>query len=165
MELLLVSPLRPIQIIIGKVIPYVLLAFIDSCIILGMGKFVFGVPIEGNIVLLLVESLLYITMALSLGILISSITNSQQVAMTLSLVALMLPTILLSGFILPVENMPVILQVLCYLIPPKYFITIIKDIMLKGNGFVYVWKETLILVLFTVTFIIMSIKKFKIRLA
>lgn len=165
MELLLVSPLRPIQIIIGKVIPYVVLAFIDSCIILGMGKFVFDVPIEGNIVLLLAESLLYITMALSLGILISSITNSQQVAMTLSLVALMLPTILLSGFIFPVENMPVILQVLCYLMPPKYFITIIKDIMLKGNGFIYVWKETLILALFTVVFILTSIKKFKIRLA
>ncbi|TRZ76699.1 MAG: ABC transporter permease [Bacteroidetes bacterium] len=165
MELLLVSPLRPIQIIIGKVIPYVVLAFIDSCIILGMGKFVFGVPIQGNVILLLAESLLYITMALSLGILISSITNSQQIAMTISLMALMLPTILLSGFIFPVENMPVILQVICYLMPPKYFITIIKDIMLKGNGFIYVWKETLILALFTVAFIMMSIKKFKIRLA
>jgi ABC-2 type transport system permease protein len=130
-----------------------------------MGKFVFGVPIEGNIVLLLAESLLYLTMALSLGILISSITNSQQVAMSLSLVALMLPTILLSGFIFPVENMPVILQVLCYLMPPKYFITIIKDIMLKGNGFIYIWKETLILALLTVVFILTSIKKFKIRLA
>ena len=164
MELLLVSPLRPIQIIIGKVIPYVLLAFIDACIILGMGKFVFGVPIEGSLILLLAESLLYITMALSLGILISSITNSQQVAMTISLVALMLPTILLSGFIYPVENMPGILQVLCYLMPPKYFITIIKDIMLKGNSFIFVWKETLILMSFTLAFIMISIKKFNIRL-
>jgi ABC-2 type transport system permease protein len=165
MELLLVSPLRPIQIIIGKVLPYVLLSFIDACIILGMGKFVFGVPIQGNVILLLAESLLYISMALSLGILISSITNSQQVAMTISLLALMLPTILLSGFIFPVENMPVVLQVICHAMPPKYFITIIKDIMLKGNGFVFVWKETLILALFTLTFIMMSIKKFKIRLA
>jgi len=164
MELLLVSPLRPIQIIIGKVIPYVVLSFIDACIILGMGKFVFGVPIEGNLLLLLTECLLYITMALSLGILISSITNSQQVAMTISLMALMLPTILLSGFIFPVENMPVILQVLCHLMPPKYFITIIKDIMLKGNGIIYVWKETLILVFFTIVFIMISIKKFNIRL-
>ena len=165
MELLLVSPLRPIQIIIGKVIPYVVLAFIDSCIILGMGNFVFGVPVQGNIILLLAECLLYISMALSLGILISSITSSQQVAMTISLMALMLPTILLSGFIFPVENMPVILQGLCYIMPPKYFITIIKDIMLKGNGFIYVWKETLILVLFTSAFIMISIRKFKIRLA
>ena len=165
MELLLVSPLRPFQIILGKVIPYVLLAFIDACIILGMGNFVFGVPIQGNIILLLAESLLYITMALSLGILISSITNSQQVAMTISLMALMLPTILLSGFIYPVENMPVILQAFCYVMPPKYFITIIKDIMLKGNGFTYIWKETLILFSFTMLFIMLSIKKFKIRLA
>ena len=158
MELLLVSPLRPIQIIIGKVIPYVLLAFIDSCIILGMGNFVFGVPIQGSVILLLAESLLYITMALSLGILISSITNSQQVAMTLSLVALMLPTILLSGFIFPIENMPVILQGLCQIMPPKYFIIIIKSIMLKGNGFIYIWKETGILILFTLAFIMISVK-------
>jgi ABC-2 type transport system permease protein len=165
MELLLVSPLRPIQIIIGKVIPYVVLSFLDACIILVMGKFVFGVPIEGSVILLLAESLLYITMALSLGILISSITDSQQVAMTISLIALMLPTILLSGFIFPVENMPVVLQVLCHAMPPKYFISIIKDIMLKGNGIIYVWKETLILASFTVFFILVSIRKFKVRLA
>jgi ABC-2 type transport system permease protein len=165
MELLLVSPLRPIQIIIGKVLPYVLLAFVDACIILLMGKFVFGVPVQGSVVLLLAESLLFITMALSLGILISSITNSQQVAMTLSLVALMLPTILLSGFIFPIENMPWILQWLCSIMPPRYFITIIKAIMLKGNSFIFIWKETLILAGFTVLFILLSVKKFKIRLA
>jgi len=84
--------------------------------------------------LLLLESFLFITMALSLGILISSITSSQQVAMLISLVVLMLPTILLSGFIFPVENMPWILQILCYCMPPKYYITIIKSIMLQGNG-------------------------------
>jgi ABC-2 type transport system permease protein len=165
MELLLASPLRPIQIIVGKVIPYVLLAFIDSCIILAMGKFVFGVPIAGSVVLLLAECLLFITMALSLGILISCLTSSQQLAMTVSLVALMLPTIMLSGFIFPVENMPWIMQALCQIIPPKYFITIIKSIMLKGNGFQYIWKETLVLVLFTLFFIFLSVKKFKIRLA
>ena len=104
-------------------------------------------------------------MALSLGILISSLTNSQQIAMTVSLVALMLPTILLSGFIFPTENMPVILQWLSRLIPPRYYITIVKSIMLKGNGFSYIWMETLILVGFTLVFIMLSIKKFKIRLA
>lgn len=165
MELLLVSPLRPVQIIIGKVVPYVLLAFIDALIIIFIGKYVFGVPVLGNLFLLLAESFLFITVALSLGILISSITNSQQVAMTISLVALMLPTILLSGFIFPVENMPVILQWLCHMMPPKYFITIIKNIMLKGTGFDYIWKETLILMGFTAFFIILSIKKFKVRLA
>jgi ABC-2 type transport system permease protein len=165
MELLLVSPLRPAQIIIGKVFPYVFLAFLDACIILLLGNTIFGVPIRGSITLLLAESFLYITMALSLGILISTITSSQQVAMMISLVALMLPTILLSGFIFPVENMPAILQVLCHMMPPKYYITIIKSIMLQGNGFLYVWRETLILLGFTLFFLMLSIKKFNIRLA
>lgn len=165
MELLLVSPLRPVQIIVGKVVPYVFLAFIDACIIIFMGKYVFGVPVLGNLFLLLAESFLFITLALSLGILISSITNSQQIAMTISLVALMLPTILLSGFIFPIENMPIILQWLCHMMPPKYFITIIKSIMLKGNGFAYIWRETFILIGFIAIFIMLSIKKFKVRLA
>ncbi len=165
MELLLVSPLKPFQIIIGKVFPYVFLAFIDACIIIIIGNTVFGVPVVGNVALLLFESFLYICMALSLGILISTITSSQQIAMMLSLVALMLPTILLSGFIFPVENMPVALQWFCRLMPPKYFITIIKSIMLKGNGFSYIVFETAIMAGFTAFFILLSIKKFKVRLA
>ncbi|MDP1623461.1 MAG: ABC transporter permease [Bacteroidales bacterium] len=164
MELLLVSPLRPSQIIVGKVFPYVFLAFIDAVIILVLGRFIFGMPILGSISLLLLESFLFICMALSLGILISNITSSQQVAMMISLVALMLPTILLSGFIFPVENMPVIMQVLCHAMPPKYYITIIKSIMLQGNGIEYVWKETIILIGFTAVFLAISIKKFKRRL-
>ncbi|MEI6683999.1 MAG: ABC transporter permease [Bacteroidota bacterium] len=164
MELLLVSPLRPTQIIIGKVFPYVFLSFLDACIILGLGNAVFGVPIRGSILLLLMESFLYITMALSLGILISSITSSQQVAMLVSLVVLMLPTIILSGFIFPVENMPWILQVFCHIMPPKYYITIIKSIMLQGNGIRYVWRETLILIGFTSLFLTLSVKKFNVRL-
>ncbi|MCK9219522.1 MAG: ABC transporter permease [Bacteroidales bacterium] len=165
MELLLVSPLKPIQIIIGKVFPYVFLAFLDACIIIILGNTVFGVPVVGSVALLLLESLLFICMALSLGILISTTTSSQQIAMMLSLVALMLPTILLSGFIFPVENMPLILQWLCYFMPPKYFITIIKSIMLQGNGFRYIVFETGILVGFTLLFILLSVKKFKVRLS
>lgn len=165
MELLLVSPLKPVQIIIGKVFPYVFLAFINACIILLLGNTVFGVPVQGSILLLLFESFLYICMALSLGILISSVTSSQQIAMMISLVALMLPTLLLSGFIFPVENMPWILQVFCYAMPPKYFITIIKSIMLKGAGIMYVWHETLVLVGFTFFFLLLSIKKFNVRLS
>jgi ABC-2 type transport system permease protein len=165
MELLLVSPLRPSQIIVGKVFPYVFLAFFDACIILVLGNLVFGMPIAGSISLLLLESFLYICMALSLGIMISNITSSQQIAMMISLVVLMLPTILLSGFIFPVENMPVIMQVLCHLMPPKYYITIIKSIMLQGNGIEYVWRETLILVGFTTFFLALSIKKFNTRLS
>jgi ABC-2 type transport system permease protein len=164
MEVLLVSPLKPIQIIIGKVIPYMLFAFIDVIIILLIAVTVFHVDIQGNIALLLGECLLYIFLSLSLGILISSITSSQQIAMMASMLALMLPTILLSGFIFPIENMPLPLQWLCQILPPKWFITILKSIMLKGNGILYIWKETLILVSMTVLFIGISVKKFKIRL-
>jgi ABC-2 type transport system permease protein len=164
MEILLVSPLKPAQIIVGKVAPYFVLSFINAISILAIGYFVFGVPIRGNLILLLSESMLFILLALSLGILISTIAKNQQVAMMMSMFALMLPTMLLSGFIFPIENMPVILQWFCQIMPPKWFIIIIKNIMLKGTGFEYVWKETLVLCGMTLFFIAMSIKKFKIRL-
>jgi ABC-2 type transport system permease protein len=164
MEVLLVSPLKPIQIIIGKVMPYIAMSFINACIILLMGYFVFDLPVQGNIALLLAECLLFTIMALSLGILISTVTESQQIAMMLSMMALMLPTMLLSGFIYPIENMPVVLQWLCQIMPPKYFIIILKNIMLKGVGLQYVWKETLILMGMTAILLMVASKKFKVRL-
>lgn len=164
MEVLLVSPLKPAQIIIGKVIPYVAIAFVNAATIIALGYFVFGMPIKGSLFLLLLESLLFITLALSLGILISTMAKNQQMAMFISLFALMLPTLLLSGFIFPIENMPIILQYIAHIMPPKYFIIIIKNIMLKGTGFMFIWKETLILIGMTLFFIAVSVKKFKIRL-
>ena len=164
MEAILVSPLKPIQIIAGKVTPYVALSFINAVVIILLGFFVFNVPVQGSIILLLAESILYISLALSLGILISTVSKTQQVAMFISMIVLMLPTILLSGFIFPIENMPKILQWLSYIMPPRWFIVIIKNIMLKGTGFLYVWKETAILSGMTLFFFIMSVRKFKIRL-
>ncbi len=164
MEALLVSPAKPIQIIIGKVAPYVLLSFINLIVILLMANFIFGMPIQGSIPLLLAESILFIIMSLALGILISTVSKTQQQAMLLSMFALLLPTILLSGFIFPVENMPVILQWLSTVMPSRWFIIIIKNIMLKGVGIAYFWKETLIILGMTLFFIGMSIKKFKLRL-
>ena len=164
MEILLASPLSPVQIILGKVTPYLLLSFINAVVIITLGVTVFNIPIVGNLSLLLGECMLFILLALSLGILISTLTSSQQVAMMLSMFALMLPTILLSGFIFPIDNMPYALQALSQIIPPKWFIIIIKNIMLKGAGFFSVWKETLILVLMTLFFLVLSIKKFKYRL-
>jgi len=152
MEVLLVSPLKPIQIIIGKVIPYIAISFTNAITIILLAYFVFGLPVNGSIVLLLAETILFILLALSLGILISTIAKSQQVAMFISMFALMLPTMLLSGFIYPIENMPEVLQWLCHIMPPKYFITIIKNIMIKGTGFMFVWKETLILTVMTLLF-------------
>ena len=164
MEILLVSPLKPAQIIIGKVMPYVLLSFINAVVIILLGTYVFGMPVQGSIVLLLAENVLFILLALSLGILISTTTDNQQSAMMKSMFGLLLPTILLSGFIYPVENMPRILQFFANLMPPRWFIIIIKNIMLKGTSFAYVWKETLIIAGFTVFFLVVSIKKFQIRL-
>lgn len=164
MEVLLVSPLHPFQIVVGKVIPYLLLSFINAVTILVMGYFIFKVPFEGNLVLLLAESMLFLLLALSLGIFISTVSKNQQIAMMMSMFALMLPTILLSGFIFPIENMPEALQYFSLIMPPRWFNTIIKAIMLKGLGLAYIWKETLILVGMTIFFIALSIRKFKIRL-
>jgi ABC-2 type transport system permease protein len=164
MEVLLVSPMRPLQIIAGKVIPYVLLAFINAVTILLLSYFVLGMPVKGSLLLLLAESLLFIVMALSLGIFISTVSNSQQMAMMLSMFALMLPTILLSGFIFPIENMPLPLQILSNIMPPRWFIIIVKSIMIKGLGIQYIWKETLIIAGMALFFIALSVKKFKVRL-
>ena len=164
MEVLLVSPLHPFQIVVGKVVPYLLLSFINAVTILVMGYFIFEVPFEGNLVLLLAESMLFLLLALSLGIFISTVSKNQQVAMMMSMFALMLPTILLSGFIFPIANMPDALQYFSLIMPPRWFNTIVKAIMLKGLGLEYIWKETLILLGMTILFIALSIRKFKIRL-
>ncbi len=164
MEILLVSPLKPIHIILGKVAPYLLLSIVNAIVILFIGHFVFGVPIIGSPILLMAETILFIMMALCLGILISTAAKNQMVAMFISMVALMLPTILLSGFIFQIDNMPLPLQYLSNIMPARWFIQILRDIMLKGSGFIFIWKETAILTGMMVFFIAVSVKKFKIRL-
>jgi len=164
MEILLVSPLKPFQVIIGKVFPYIFLSVINAIIIVLLSIFVFNVPVEGSIFLLAIESVLFIITSLALGILISTISATQQTAMMISLMGLMLPTILLSGFIFPISSMPVPLQVISNIIPAKWFIIIVKGIMLKGIGIGYILKETLILFIMTLLFIGISVKKYKIRL-
>jgi len=165
MEVLLVSPLKPFQIIVGKVIPYVLLSCVNAIIILLLSFFVLGMPVQGSLLLLMAETILFIFMSLSMGIFISTVSQTQQIAMMMSMFALMLPTILLSGFIFPIENMPVVLQYISMIMPSRWFIIIIKGIMLKGSDITYLWKETLILVGLIAFFIMMSVKKFKVRLA
>lgn len=164
MEILLISPLQPIQIILGKVVPYLALAFLNSVVILGVGYFIFHVPVQGSVVLLFSLCLIFILLALSLGITISTIVKTQQAAMIVSLVGLMLPTILLSGFIFPIENMPKVLQLLSILMPPRWFLSALKDVMLKGVGLEYIWKEILILLAMMTGFIFISVRKFKVRL-
>lgn len=164
MEILLVSPLRPIQIILGKVIPYMALALIDSIFIIGVGYFIFKVPVNGSLILLFGLCFLFILVALTLGIMISTMVKTQQSAMLISMVGLMLPTILLSGFIYPIENMPLILQWLSAIMPPRWFLLALKDVMLKGTGLFYIWKEVLFLLIILGVLIAISVKKFKIRL-
>lgn len=163
-EILYVSPLKPVTIIIGKVVPFAILSIINTIIILGAAYLIFSVPVNGSIFLLLAESMLFIMTSLGLGVLISTVSDTQQTALMLSLFGLMLPTILLSGFIFPISSMPIPLQIISNVIPAKWFLIIIKGIMLKGVGLAYFWKETLVLLGMTMFFIVLSIKKYKIRL-
>jgi ABC-2 type transport system permease protein len=164
MEVLLVSPLKPLHIILGKVTPYFFLSLIDLVIILLLSWFVFDLPVQGSIILLLFVSTIYILLALTLGILISIVSKTMQQAIFISLVGMMLPSVLLSGFIFPIEYMPKIYHYVTLIMPPRWFVTIIKSIMVKGTGLQYIWKETLILTAMLVFLVVLSARKFKNRL-
>jgi ABC-2 type transport system permease protein len=164
MEALLASPLRPWQIIVGKVTPYLVLGFLGALFVILEANVVFQVPVRGSVVLLLAEALLFILVSLALGMLISSRTSSQRVAMMAALVGTMLPTMLLSGFIFPVESMPVVLQWLSNIVPAKWFVLIARSIMLKGVGIAYLWQETLILLAMAVLLLRVSTRSFHVRL-
>jgi ABC-2 type transport system permease protein len=146
MEMLLVSPIRPMAIVAGKVIPYIVLAFVSVLLVLVAARIVFGVPLRGSLVLLLAESGLYIVTALALGIVISTKAPNQRTAMIAALAGLMLPTLVLSGFIFPLDSLPRPLQWLSYVVPARWFLAIVRGIMLKGAGLATLWQETLILV-------------------
>jgi ABC-2 type transport system permease protein len=164
MEILLASPLRPFLVIIAKALPYLVLSFINIISILLLSVYVLDLPIAGSLPLLLAESVLFTITALSLGLLISSVTSSQQVAMLISLMGMFLPTLMFSGFMFPVENMPMPLQIISNFVPAKWYFNIVKAVMIKGLGFTSVWKETLILACMTLFLLTLSIRKFKIRL-
>ncbi|BDD01147.1 ABC transporter permease [Persicobacter psychrovividus] len=164
MEILLVSPMNPFMVIIAKAIPYFLVSIVNLIIILLLSVFLLGMPFNGSVLLLLAESCLLIFTALSLGLMISNVTNSQQAAMLISLMGLLMPTMMFTGFMFPLENMPVALQVVANFVPAKWYYIIVKSIMIKGLGFSAIWKETLILAVMCVVLLVISIKKFKIRL-
>ena len=165
MEILLVSPFRPIMVLIAKTVPYLILSLINFIIILILSVYLLKVEIRGSLVLLFAESILFIITCLSLGLLVSNVTNSQQTAMLFSMMGMMLPTLLLTGFLFPLENMPWIFQAISHVIPSRYYFIIIKAVMLKGLGFSYIWKETLILAGMSVFLLAVALKNFKIRLS
>jgi ABC-2 type transport system permease protein len=165
MEVILVSPMRPQLVVLAKAVPYLLLSIVNISTILLLSVFALEMPINGSIVLLVLESILFTLVSLSLGLLISSGASSQQTAMFIALVALFLPTVMLSGFMFPVENMPLALRVVSNIVPAYWFYSIVKSVMIKGTGLETVWKETLILTGMMLFFLSMAIKRFKIRLA
>lgn len=165
LEILLVSPLRPWQIIVGKVLPYLALAFANVLTALLAAWLVFHVPFRGSITLLLFESLLYSMVSLAIGVLVAALTASQRVAMLMALLATMLPSSLLSGMVFPIASMPVFLQGLSNIVPARWFIIIARGIMLKGVGLDYLWKETLVLVAMALVLMAIAVRSFKPRVA
>ena len=164
-EALLVSPLRPWSIILGKVLPYLAIGLIAAVAIIAEARLVFDVPLRGSVLLLVFEALLFILASLALGILVSTRTSSQRVAMMGAMLGSMLPNILLSGFIFPIESMPLPLRLISQVVPGQWFVTIARGIMLKGVGLEYLWKETLILGGIAVLLLAVSTRSFKARLA
>lgn len=164
MEILLVSPVNPLVVIVSKAVPYFFLSLINLTVIILMSIFLLDMPMNGSLILLYFVSSILILCALSLGLLISNSTDSQQSAMLFSLMAMLLPTVLFSGFMFPIENMPIPLQIISHVVPSKWYYIIVKDVMIKGLGLASIWKETLILAVMTVLLLFISFKRFKIRL-
>lgn len=165
MEVMLVSPVQPLKIILAKAVPYLLLSIVNIISILLLSVFALQVPVNGSLFLLMSEAILFTLTCLAFGLLISTATTSQKTAMFISLTGMFLPTVMLSGFMFPVENMPWPLQVISNIVPAKWFYQIVKDVMIKGAGITIVWKETLILAAMMLLLLALAIKKFKIRLA
>ena len=164
MEQILVSPIKPIEIILGKVLPYIGLAFLDGILILVLGILIFDVPFIGNPLLLMLLSVLYIITALSIGLLISTVFQTQQVAMMVAIAATLLPTLMISGFIFPLNSMPLALQYVSYIVPAKYYLIIIRGIMLKGNTIFQLAGQIFFLLLMTVGLLANAVRKFNINL-
>ncbi|GAA4315702.1 ABC transporter permease [Compostibacter hankyongensis] len=164
MEVLLVSPFKPVMVLISKAVPYLVLSLANFTLILLLAVFALHVEIRGSLLLLFFESTLFIITCLSFGLLISNTTSSQQTALLLSMMGMMIPTLIFTGFMFPLENMPWIFRVISHVVPARWYFIIIKAVMLKGLGFAYVWKETLVLVGMTVILLGIALKNFKIRL-
>ncbi len=165
MEVLLVSPFSPFLVIVTKAIPYFLLSLINLTVILLMSVFFLEMPFNGSVLLLYLESSILIITCLALGLLISNSTDSQQSAMLISLMGMLIPVMMFTGFLFPLENMPMVLQWIANIIPSKWYYIIVKSIMIKGLGIASIWKETLILTGMAIFLLIVSFKRFKIRLA
>ena len=165
MEQLISTPVKGYELIIGKLIPYFIIAFFDLAVGVLMARFLFGLPFRGNYFLLLVLSTLFLTGALSQGILISVNSKTQLFATQMASLSTLMPTMLLSGYIYPIFNMPKFIQPFTYLIPGRYYIVVLRDLFLKGNGIATLWDEAVFLLLFAFLMFIFAIKKFHKKVA
>lgn len=164
MEVLLASPVRPLMIIVAKAVPYLILAFLILIAILTMSRFVFDVPIRGSLVSIVGLSLVYIILALSLGLLISNVADTQLTALLLSAMVLLMPIVMLSGMMFPIESMPEILQWVSMIVPPRYYIAAMRKLMIMGVGIREVAQESIILISMTLALMTLALAKFKKRL-
>ena len=164
MEVLLASPVKPLMVIVAKAVPYLVLAFGILVTILLMARFVLGVPLAGSLFWILAVSILYILLALSLGLLISNVARTQLVALLLSAMVLLMPVVMLSGMLFPVESMPTILQWISAIVPPRYYIQALRKLMIMGVGIGEVAREVTVLAGMTVVLLAIALKKFNVRL-
>lgn len=164
LELLLVSPLRPATIVLGKVVPYAVLGMLNIGVVLGAARLVFDVPVRGSMALLLAQCALYVVTTLALGFVISTGARTQRAAMLAALGGLLLPTIMLSGFIFPVDSLPAPLKLVSNLVPARWFLVIVRGIMLKGAGLEVLWQETLVVAGLTTLLLAVGIRRLNVRL-
>jgi ABC-2 type transport system permease protein len=164
MEQLISTPARPFEITIGKLLPYFFLGFIQILLVILVGTLLFKVPLRGNIFFLFCGSAVFLICGSGIGLLISTITRSQQLAYMLSILFTLLPSFILSGFIFPISSMPRIIQFFTYLIPARYFLIILRGIFLKGNGIVTLWPETLALLFFASVIVLACARRLRLSL-
>lgn len=164
METLITTPVRGHEVVLGKLIPYIFIGIFDVVCALAIGYFVFNVPFRGSFIELTLISVLFLVGTSSIGMLISSITRVQVLSVQLAIVVMYLPSLMLSDFIFPIKNMPVIIRLLTYIVPAKYMIVVLKGIILKGVGFYVLWIQVLFLSLFSVIVLGLSVKNFKVSL-
>jgi len=164
MEVLLVSPIKPIHIMISKMLPYLAISVFIMLLIILLSVFMLGVPMAGSYFTFSLVSLVFVIAMLALGLLISTLVENQVIALLISGMGLMMPTALLSGMIFPIDNMPWLLRFISTLLPARWFIAAIRKIMIEGLDFLYIYKEFIILCFMTLVLLIISLKKFKIRL-
>ncbi|MEW6754858.1 MAG: ABC transporter permease [Candidatus Latescibacterota bacterium] len=164
-EQIVVTPLRPVQLILGKLLPFAAVGLLEVLLVLSVALFWFGIPLRGSLGLLLVLAVLFMVTSQALGLLVSTVSRTQQQAMMTSVFFVMMPMMLLSGFVFPIENMPREVQYVTYLLPLRYFLVILRGIFLKGVGWAVLWPEVVSLAVFTAGLLLLAVSRFHKRLA